>query len=157
MTAVREGIFCSSYMALAPLVKVKLLQSWPDLSEGAAVAASSIVSGGLGAALSHPADTLKTRLQGSLFVFQDGRSTSRASGPREALEELRQQGSLLPQCYRGFLPRVFRLVCCTYIYSSLTKVFEDFAHDWTAYFDHIGMHNIVYKSLPDAAAGAQNN
>lgn len=153
MTAVREGIFCSSYMAVAPFVKGKLRERCPDTSEGAAVAASSVVSGGLGALLSHPADTLKTRLQGSLFEFK-GEVVSesmkpRASGPRDALEELRRQGPLLPQCYRGFFPRVFRLVCCTYIYSSLTQVFEDVALNWTGCFERIGV-NVVYTNLPEA-------
>jgi len=156
MTAVREAFFCSSYIALAPFVKGKLLERRPDMPEGAAIAASSVFSGSLGALVSHPADTLKTRLQGSLFAFSDGRTTSRASGPREALEELRRQGPLLPQYYRGFLPRVFRLVCSNYIYNHLTKVFEEVARDWIGSVDRFEVNGVVYEPLPEPMADAHS-
>lgn len=135
MTATRECIFCTSYIALAPFVKGRLMERWPEMSEGAAVAAAAVASGSFGALLSHPADTLKTRLQGSLFPFAEagaGGSTRfhQVSGPREALRAMREQGPLLSELYRGVLPRVFRVVCCTYIYSSLTKVIEGLAREW---------------------------
>eukprot|EP00932_Pfiesteria_piscicida_P020496 SRR837773.7300.p2 GENE.SRR837773.7300~~SRR837773.7300.p2 ORF type:complete len:140 (+),score=33.16 SRR837773.7300:1-420(+) len=101
------------------------------MTDGTAVAASSIVAGTFGAALSHPADTLKTCLQGSLFPPQDADGASAAlrfhevSGPRQALRYLREQGPLRPQVYRGYTPRAFRVVCCTYIYTNLTEVFEN--------------------------------
>jgi hypothetical protein len=155
MTAVREGIFCSSYMAVAPFVKGQVLERHPDMSDGVAVAVSSIISGGLGGLMSHPADTLKTRLQGSLFTFSDGHAASKASGPREALEELRRQGPLMPQLYRGFTPRGFRLVCCTYIYSSLTTVFEDIARNSLCYFDRFGVSTVVYEPLQDPVTDAR--
>jgi len=124
MTVIREGIFCTSYMAVAPLVKGILLGRQPQLSDGSATLLSCVASGTLGATLSHPADTLKTRLQGSLFA------EVRAAGPAEALADLRRQGPLLPQVYKGYLPRVFRIVSCTYIYSQLTACFESLVRDF---------------------------
>merc|ERR1719223_803474 len=32
---------------------------------------------------------------------------------------------MFSQLYAGCAPRAFRLICCTYIYESLTSVFED--------------------------------
>mmetsp|Transcript_93588 Transcript_93588/g.261845 ORF Transcript_93588/g.261845 Transcript_93588/m.261845 type:complete len:314 (-) Transcript_93588:262-1203(-) len=126
MTIFREGFFCSSYMSMAPLFKARLLERHPGLSDSAATMASALVSGTIGATLSHPADTLKTRLQGSLFQER------KPSGPREALQELRASGPLMPQVFRGYVPRVFRIVCCTYIYANLTCFFEGVARDLMA-------------------------
>ncbi|CAE7241507.1 Slc25a21 [Symbiodinium necroappetens] len=72
MGATREGIFCSSYIAINPSVKTWLLEKRPELSEGAATALASVFSGSLGAALSHPADTLKTRLQAGALPVRPG-------------------------------------------------------------------------------------
>mmetsp|Transcript_21533 Transcript_21533/g.73812 ORF Transcript_21533/g.73812 Transcript_21533/m.73812 type:complete len:322 (+) Transcript_21533:101-1066(+) len=136
MTAMREGIFCSSYIALAPTLKTRLRARRPEMSDGTAVAASAILAGSFGAALSHPFDTMKTCLQGSLFPAQDTGGASaaarfhRATGPWSALRDMRQQGPLRPQVFRGFTPRVFRIVCCTYIYSTMTETFENLCHEW---------------------------
>jgi len=126
MGATREGIFCSSYIAINPSIKTWLLQKRPELSDGAATVFSSVFSGSLGAALSHPADTLKTRLQAGALPVRPGEpaEATRIRGPWHALQDLRQKGSLWSQCYAGFSPRLFRLVCCTYIYSTLTDVCE---------------------------------
>eukprot|EP00449_Zooxanthella_nutricula_P041750 CAMPEP_0198612610 /NCGR_PEP_ID=MMETSP1462-20131121/157978_1 /TAXON_ID=1333877 /ORGANISM="Brandtodinium nutriculum, Strain RCC3387" /LENGTH=461 /DNA_ID=CAMNT_0044344411 /DNA_START=1 /DNA_END=1385 /DNA_ORIENTATION=- len=124
MTVIREGIFCTSYMAVAPLVKGILLGRQPQLSDGSATLLSCVAAGTLGATLSHPADTLKTRLQGSLFTAANIR------GPLEAFEELRQQGPLLPQLYKGYAPRVFRICACCYIYGRLTTFFESIVRDF---------------------------
>lgn len=126
MGATREGIFCSSYIAINPLIKTWLLQKRPELSDGAATALASVFSGSLGAALSHPADTLKTRLQGGALPVRPGEPAEATwiRGPWDALQDLRRKGSLGSQCYAGLSPRLFRLVCCTYIYSTLTDACE---------------------------------
>jgi hypothetical protein len=136
VTAFREGIFCSSYIALAPYLKKQMLERQPGMSESTAVGLSSILAGSFGATLSHPADTLKTCLQGSLFPPNDAHGSSTAarfhglSGPRALLRSMHSQGPLRPQVYRGYLPRVSRIICCTYIYSNLTTIFENLAHEW---------------------------
>jgi len=121
MTFVREGIFCSSYMAMAPILKSRILAQRPELSDNSATMAAAVISGTIGATLSHPADTLKTRLQGSLF------DDVKASGPRDLLRKLRENGRVTRLLFQGFAPRVFRIVSCTYIYSNLTDMLEDVA------------------------------
>merc|ERR1719330_649497 len=82
MTAIREGIFCWGYIAMAPTLKRIIKEQRPELSDGSSLGAAAVIAGTISGVLSHPADTLKTRLQGS--VFEEGR----ASGPREALQQL---------------------------------------------------------------------
>merc|ERR1719330_1729868 len=124
MTAIREGIFCWGYIAMAPTLKRIIKEQRPELSDGSSLGAAAVIAGTISGVLSHPADTLKTRLQGSVFEER------RASGPREALQQLHhngQPGSLLVKCYKGLSPRIFRLCCCTFIYGTLTEVMEDAA------------------------------
>ncbi|CAJ1433698.1 unnamed protein product, partial [Effrenium voratum] len=127
MGATREGIFCSSYMAINPMTKRWLQKNHPELSDTAATLCSSAVSGTLGAAMSHPADTLKTRLQAGALPLRPGEApeASHIRGPIAALKDLQQRGHLLQKCYAGFSPRLFRLICCTYIYSTMTERLED--------------------------------
>jgi len=124
MTMVREGIFTWGVFSLDPWVKRTLLKHRPETSELSASGISAIVSGTVAAVLSHPADTLKTRVQGTVF------DENRPRGPYEALLRLRdsEPGSLIRKCYKGLSPRVFRLICCTYIYRGLTDLFEGRAH-----------------------------
>ncbi|CAE7360747.1 ODC1 [Symbiodinium natans] len=128
MGATREGIFCSSYIAINPSIKKWMKEKRPELSDGAATVVASVASGSLGAALSHPADTLKTRLQAGALPLRAGEAAeaTRIRGPWQALQDLRLKGNLWSQCYAGFSPRLFRLVCCTYIYSTLTDACEAF-------------------------------
>ncbi|CAK0911200.1 unnamed protein product [Prorocentrum cordatum] len=81
-----------------------------------AVAASAtrrFVAGGVGAALSHPADTLKTRLQGGLFPWGLAGAPARHVGKdntvMQKLAQMRATNSLWPQLYAGFVPRLFRI------------------------------------------------
>jgi hypothetical protein len=124
MTACREGIFVTSYMAAAPLLRQKLQEKYPDVSDGAAMAGSSIVAGGLGSALSHPFDTLKTRLQGGIFPSGLYSAPAQDNNLLVKIAQMRNSGTLLPQLYAGFVPRFFRIVSCTFIYGSLKESFE---------------------------------
>jgi len=126
MGATREGIFCSSYIAVNPTTKKWLLAKRPELSDGTATVIASVISGSLGAALSHPADTLKTRLQAGALPLRPGEpaEATRVRGPWHALQDIRRSGDLMKKCYAGFSPRLFRLICCTYLYSTLTDACE---------------------------------
>lgn len=123
MTMGREGVFCSSYIALNPLVQKWLKKE--GYPESQASAYSAIATGTFGALLSHPADTLKTRLQGGVLALPESGGTLGPRGPREALQVIARGGPMVSQLYAGCAPRVFRLICCTYIYGSLSSVFED--------------------------------
>lgn len=133
MTAMREGIFCCTYMAAAPILKERLLHSRPDMPETGAGLLASLLAGAAGAFLTHPADTLKTRLQGDLFPEEPGGKVVNTN-VRTAIAVMRFQGNLAVQLYAGFAPRLLRLVCCTYIYGGLKAVFEPMAH--TALYGH---------------------
>lgn len=133
MGATREGIFCSSYMAINPMVKGWIQARELELSDNSTTLLSSVVSGTLGAALSHPADTLKTRLQAGALPLRPGEAAeaSRISGPIAALKDISEKGDLLKKCFAGFSPRLFRLICCTYIYSTCTESLEALWHSAT--------------------------
>eukprot|EP00913_Durusdinium_trenchii_P035517 g33237.t1 len=103
-----------------------LMRSTLELSDAAATLAASAVSGTLGAALSHPADTLKTRLQAGALPLRPGEPAEalRIHGPIDALKDAGEKGDLFKKCFAGFSPRLFRLICCTYIYSISTEFLE---------------------------------
>eukprot|EP00930_Biecheleria_cincta_P006748 TRINITY_DN107816_c0_g1_i1.p1 TRINITY_DN107816_c0_g1~~TRINITY_DN107816_c0_g1_i1.p1 ORF type:complete len:366 (+),score=62.59 TRINITY_DN107816_c0_g1_i1:104-1201(+) len=128
MTAIREGIFVTSYMAAAPLLRREIHQRYPTLSESAAMAASAILAGGVGAAMSHPADTLKTKLQGGLFPNGlHGLPATDNTITQKLREMATMQGSMVSSLYAGFAPRFFRIICCTFIYGTLKELFERLA------------------------------
>lgn len=125
MTAIREGIFVTSYMAVAPLLRREIQQLHPTMPEGLAMAASAILAGGVGAAMSHPADTTKTKLQGGLFPHGLHGPPATDNSVRQKLWEMStMQGPMISNLYAGFAPRLFRIICCTFIYGTLKEFFE---------------------------------
>lgn len=128
MTAIREGIFVTSYMAVAPLLRREIQQHNPTMSEGVAMAASAILAGGVGAAMSHPADTLKTKLQGGVFPNGlHGLPATDNTIKQKVREMASMPGSMVSSLYAGFAPRFFRIICCTFIYGTLKEFFERMA------------------------------
>eukprot|EP00931_Biecheleriopsis_adriatica_P060952 TRINITY_DN36621_c0_g1_i1.p1 TRINITY_DN36621_c0_g1~~TRINITY_DN36621_c0_g1_i1.p1 ORF type:complete len:326 (+),score=50.89 TRINITY_DN36621_c0_g1_i1:54-980(+) len=126
MTAIREGIFVCGYMAALPILRQSLTQRW-DIPEPAATASAGVIAGVVSAVLSHPADTLKTRIQGSMFpeAGDPSRSSHEKPSLRAALTSMRASGgSILAQCYGGAVPRLFRIVSCGFIYDALRRRFE---------------------------------
>lgn len=69
MTAAREGIFCCSYISTAPML-AQQVNARTSLGNSASTVAGAVMAGSLAALLTHPADTLKTRLQGDLFAVE---------------------------------------------------------------------------------------
>lgn len=138
MTAVREGIFCCGYIAALPMLRQSLMQRW-ELPESAATAVAGTCAGAASAILSHPADTIKARIQGSLFQEAGAESlpkqSHRALGIGSALAEMCASGSLLSQCYGGAAPRIIRIISCGFIYDALRRPFEALVRgagtDWT--------------------------
>ena len=128
MTAAREGIFCCAYISLAPLLG-QAFHNRSSLGEGISTMAGALVAGTVAAVLTHPADTLKTRLQGDLFA-PDGSGRIQNSNLRAAVADMVRVGGgtagALRQCYSGFLPRLVRIVACTFIYGKLNKAFSTF-------------------------------
>jgi hypothetical protein len=123
MTAVREAGFCTSYIAIAPILKDKILQHNPQYSYHVANAASSMFAGGIGSLFTHPADTMKTRLQAGLLP-RGSQDLLVRNTICSIFSEMRLHGHVVSQCFAGFAPRLLRLICCSFIYNSLTPLFE---------------------------------
>lgn len=66
---VREAIFTGAYLGVIPLMKENLMTKWPETFAERPVTANVVASvgAGLGAAvLTHPFDTVKTKMQANL-------------------------------------------------------------------------------------------
>jgi len=128
MTTAREAIFCCAYLSSAPLLS-KALSEGSSLGERSSVVAGAVLAGTIGAVLTHPADTFKTRLQGDLFPDPiTGRPPVNVSLRAAAADMVASSGGstvgAISKCYSGFSPRLLRLVCCTFIYGRLNDIFS---------------------------------
>jgi len=128
MTAARESIFCCSYLTSAPLLG-RALRERSSLGEGSSALVGAVLAGTVGAVLTHPADTFKTRLQGDLFPEPGSGRPPVNVNLRAALADIvtTSGGSALgavSKCYSGFSPRLLRIVCCTFIYGRLNDLFS---------------------------------
>lgn len=128
MTTAREAIFCCSYLSSAPLLS-KALRERSSLGEHSSAVVGAVLAGTIGAVLTHPADTFKTRLQGDLFPDScTGRAPVNVSLRAAATDMVVSSGGstlgAISKCYSGFSPRLLRLVCCTFIYGQLNEVFS---------------------------------
>ena len=127
MTAAREAMFCCSYLSSAPLLSAAI-RDRTTLGESPSALAGAALAGTVAAVLTHPADTLKTRLQGDLFSDScTGRPPVNVS-LRAALADIKTSGGstlgAVSRCYSGFSPRLLRIVCCTFIYGRLNDAFS---------------------------------
>ena len=131
MTAAREGIFCCAYISSSPLLS-RTFQEHCSMSSGLASISGAIVAGSIAAVLTHPADTLKTRMQGDLFA-PDGSGYIRNANLRTVVTEMVQlgdgAGGALRHCFAGFTPRLLRIVACTFIYGQLNYAFSNLVAD----------------------------
>lgn len=81
MTCWREGIYTSGFLGIVPVLRQNLVISFPDSigsSEAKARTVASLIGGTVCCYLSHPADTIKTCLQGDIekTKFGHARQTS---------------------------------------------------------------------------------
>ena len=66
----REGIYCGGYLGIMPVARRKIRESNPyglGATEDTARLAATFIAGPICSFLSHPADTLKTCMQGDLY------------------------------------------------------------------------------------------
>lgn len=115
-TAVREGIFTASYLGVKPIIQEELmiwpghvlkdngLKDKPTLINFVAAASSGLLS----ALVTHPFDTIKTRMQANLdiSIYRTVSATAKV---------LWTEGRMR-QFYSGIIPRTQRVVCAVYIY-----------------------------------------
>lgn len=128
MTTAREAIFCCSYFSSAPLLS-KAVRERSSLGEGSSAGVGAVLAGTVGAVLTHPADTFKTRLQGDLFPDSaTGRLPINVSLRAAAADMVATSGGstvgAISKCYAGFSPRLLRIACCTFIYGRLNDIFS---------------------------------
>ena len=139
----RESLFTGGYLGLAPVLRSLLVQYQPDTfaeqrsTTGAddaaarsdsssprgnmlSLLASSLMAGVTAGVLTHPIDTIKTRMQGDLSP------DSPYSSIRPTARLLWQEGGL-GRFYQGVLPRTGRICVAVLIFNECNRVFSDVA------------------------------
>lgn len=126
----RESLFTACYLGLAGILRNALVVAKPDLfasktspSEGniASLLAASMGAGIFAGYLTHPIDTIKTRLQGEL-------------APDSKFGTIRQTAALLwaenglRSFYVGVLPRTGRICLAVLIFNQCNRHFTDLFH-----------------------------
>ncbi|CAG9464655.1 unnamed protein product [Pedinophyceae sp. YPF-701] len=118
MTCVREGLYTMGYLGIAPAIKDALLeQGW---SESSAFGTSAVTGGLIACVLTHPSDTIKTRMQANMDVEEKPQYRSSLSTMRHVLGE-----GGLAGFFSGAAPRALRLVGAVFILNmSKEKIME---------------------------------
>ena len=110
-TAAREGFFCAGYLGVAPLIERKLDDV--DALRGASPFArnfiASTASGLAAAALTHPADTVKSCMQGDVERATYGTL-------RQTTAELYRTGGV-GAFFKGYAARAAMIACCFIIFN----------------------------------------
>ncbi len=124
--AMREGMFAPSYLVIYPFIK-HLIQDATD-NEGIAITAGAIVTGATIAGLTHPLDTIKTRLQEDYSI----------KGIRDAIDSLRNEidektnkKSGLRSLYKGVTARGTRAIIAIPLISITYEYLTDKAKTYT--------------------------
>lgn len=131
MCIVRESTFTCCYIALVPLVRREISIRNTDMPIAVCATAAALGSALVSCLINHPADTLKTRIQGSMFSTGEGlhksEPTVRAAAAAVCAECNRSVLHTVSAIYRGLLPRLFRITCCSMIYDAIKNGLEDIA------------------------------
>lgn len=101
-TCIREGVFASAYLGLAPVLRTKLGETMPGTNEEVLRILAAVGGAAVCGVLSHPFDTIKTCMQGD--VEQREYSTV-----RQTAHAIRSKGGLAAM-YRGIEFRFVRQV-----------------------------------------------
>ena len=70
-TVVRESIFTGAYLGVIPVVREKMTSMWPDVwshNQVGATVVASLMAGVAATTVTHPFDTIKTRMQANIGV-----------------------------------------------------------------------------------------
>lgn len=106
---VRESIYTAAYLGLMPVLR-GALEGTGGLPDGAPLLISGISAGVIGATASHPADTIKTRMQAFLEVDKLPQYRSVSSTTQNLLAE-----GGWTKLFAGLSSRVARIVAATFI------------------------------------------
>jgi len=127
LCAVRESTGTCCYIAAFPMMRREISNRYPETPAAVCSTVAAVATSSLSCLLNHPADTLKTRIQGSMFphaaeISQPTISTAYRTVQAEC------DGSatgMARQLYRGLLPRLFRISCGCMILDSIKSGLED--------------------------------
>jgi hypothetical protein len=108
-TMARESMYTCGYLGIFPYL-YETLKDDPSLPSGAAFFVSGVAAGLTAATLTHPSDTIKTRMQANI----DPEVTPQYRNQLSTLRQLLSEGGV-GSLYAGFLPRAVRLVGATFI------------------------------------------
>lgn len=112
----RESLYTAAYLGLMPVLRGALESSElaGALPESAPLLVAGITAGVVGATASHPADTVKTRMQAFLEVDRMPQYRSVASTTAQLLSE-----GGVRQLFAGLSSRVARIVAATFILNGM--------------------------------------
>lgn len=138
MASVREGIFTGGYLGLCPVITYQLEAQ--GLHAEAAATSGAVVAGLLSSTLSHPADTIKTRIQGSSL-------SERAPSMLWTLRSAWQEGGLRV-LYAGFGWRCARNIATFFLLDHSRNFLAPliFGHSQDHYIHNLSLHTFAAKS-----------
>ncbi|GMH33328.1 hypothetical protein BSKO_01162 [Bryopsis sp. KO-2023] len=120
LSVCRESIYAGNYLGLYPVLE-RYLEESPDMAKypkGTPSLAAGVAAGFLGSFLSHPFDTVKTRLQAHMYSRPEY-VTSLGGMATVCREE--GVGGL----WKGYTPRGFRILCAVFILNGFRTYMVD--------------------------------
>ena len=127
LCAIRESTGTCCYIAAFPMMRREISNRYPETPAAVCSTVAAVATSSLSCLLNHPADTLKTRIQGSMFphaaeISQPTISTAYRTVQAECGGTAT---GMARQLYRGLLPRLFRISCGCMILDSIKSGLED--------------------------------
>jgi hypothetical protein len=105
-TMLRDGVYVAGLLGLTPVLQARLVDQY-GCSQAGATLGASLVGGSLCALASHPADMIKTCMQGDLQRL-------RFTSPLASLRLLLREGGIR-RMYRGCVSRTINITATIYI------------------------------------------
>jgi len=125
-TAIRESLFTCGYLGLGPVIKEQLMKKMPEVFGDQPVGAAllgSIIAGLMAAALTQPADTIKTRMQADvrkdLTVYKKPLQSAKLIIEKEGGKTL----------FSGLVPRGLRMIGAVFILGLSGDYFTNLIHE----------------------------
>jgi len=153
--AVRESLFTAGYMGLPPVLQKILIQSSPstfvdplntsirkaELGNWLSVLISNLSSGIIAGFITHPVDTIKTRLQGNLepnTIYTNIRQTAKLIYAESGLQGF----------FHGVIPRTGRICIAVLLFQQCNKYMGRQARKWGFAIDEsqvLGGHHQAHQ------------
>jgi len=111
----REGIYCGGYLGVMPVVRSEIMNRNPEMSDDTARLAAACCTTPFVSAASHPADTLKTCLQGDVkgVRYEGYLQTARTLVAERGVTAL----------WAGLPWRLFRQGCAIFLFDKINSEF----------------------------------